>query len=332
MQELKNKIRSIIVESDKNLPAFSYSKIEVYKNCPMQYKFKYIDKKYSSDTSLALELGSLCHYVLEQKGKTLTAKKEVDYDKLVEILHNGVIETDEKTKECLLGIDSLKKKYFETWYEKDNASGMTYDDKIKIFIEVLHNEMEDSEWIPTYFEFPFEFVWDNKIKLKGFIDRIDTRTITEDGKEVVQYRTIDYKTSKKIYDEKQLPTSLQFGIYALAIFNEFKALPIQSEYHFILINKVQMALTKGYEKRLMKALDKVFSDIQISENSEKFKPSPTPLCYWCNFCKNNPLATEYQMECEYFSKWTPNEKIFETNKKWNELEDKKIEVKRKLIF
>ena len=111
VKELKNKIRSIIVNDDKNLPTFSYSKIEVYKNCPMQYKIKYIDKKYSSDTSLALELGSLCHYVLEQKGKTITAKKEVDYDKLVEILHSGVIETDEKTKECLLGIDSLKKKY-----------------------------------------------------------------------------------------------------------------------------------------------------------------------------------------------------------------------------
>ncbi len=332
MEELINKIRSATFEEDKKLPVFSYSKIEVYKNCPMQYKLKYIENKYTSDTSLALELGSLCHYVLEQKGKTIKAKENIDYDKLIEILHNGVAETNEKTKNYLLGIDTLKKKYFETWYEKDNASGMTYDEKIEIFKQVLHNEMEDLEWKPTYFEFPFEFVWDNKVKIKGFIDRIDTRLVINDGIETMQYRVVDYKTSKKIYDEKKLATSLQFGIYALAILNEFDYLPIQSEYHFILLDKYQYALTKGYEKRLIKALDKVFNDITISENNKDFKPTPTPLCFWCNFCKNNPQATEYQTACEYFSLWTPNEKTFETNKKWNGLDNKQPEIKRKLIF
>ena len=267
MQEFKNKIRSTTFEEDKKIPTFSYSKIEVYKNCPMQYKLKYIDKKYSNDTSLALELGSLCHYILEQKGKMIKEENTVDYTKLINCLHKGVNETDEKTKECLIGIDKLKKKYFETWYEKDNASGMTYDDKLKIFEDVLHKEMEKSEWQPTYFEFPFEFIWNNKVKIRGFIDRIDTRIIIEDGKEILQYRTIDYKTSKKIYEEKQLPTSLQFGIYALAILNEFGTLPIQSEYHFILIDKIQFALTKGYEKRLIKALDKVFEEIEFLANS-----------------------------------------------------------------
>lgn len=332
MQELRDKVKSNITEEQHNLPTFSYSKIEVFKNCPMQYKIKYIDKKYSSDTSLALELGSLCHYVLEQKGKMIKENIEIDYSKLLQILHEGIDITDEKTKEKLIGIDVLKKKYFETWYEKDNASEMTYDDKIKIFENVLHTEMEKTEWQPTYFEFPFEFIWDDKVKIRGFIDRIDTRIITEDGKEIKQYRTVDYKTSKKIYDDKQLPTSLQFGIYALAILNEFGELPIESEYRFILIDKKQHALTKGYEKRLLKALDTVFSKIEQSEKDNIFTPKPTPLCYWCSFCKINPQATEYQMECEYYSLWKPNEKSFGTNKKWNVLDINKPVVTRKLIF
>lgn len=237
---------------------------------------------------------------------------------------DGVSEVDEKTKEKLLGVSQLKRKYFEVWHEADNASGASYDDKIKLFDQVLHEEMEDTEWKPTYFERPFEFVWDNKVIFKGFIDRIDVK----DG----QYRTIDYKTSKKVYEQSKLATSLQFGIYALAILNEFGVLPVESKYRFILIDDEQYALTKGWEKRLIKALDKVFGDIEASGKKEIFVPKPSPLCHWCNFCQTNPEATIYRNECEYFSKWTPTRKTFEVNKKWNILENMNPTTKRKLVF
>ena len=323
MQELLNRIRPV-TDDDKNLPVFSYSKMEVFKNCPLQYRYKYIEKKYSQDTSIALELGSLCHYVLEQKGKMIVSGETVDYEKLNDILMNGVTETDEKTKEELLGVNQLKRKYFEAWYEADNASGASYDEKIKLFDKVLHDEMEETDWKPTYFEKPFEFVWDNKVILKGFIDRIDTK----DG----QYRTVDYKTSKKVYEQSKLATSLQFGVYALAILNEFGVLPIESEYRFILIDDKQYALTKGWENRLIKAMDKVFGDIEASEKKSVFVPKPSPLCHWCNFCQTNPEATIYRNECEYFSKWTPTQKTFEVNKKWNALENINTAPKRKLVF
>ena len=323
MQELLNRIRPV-TDDDKNLPVFSYSKMEVFKNCPLQYRYKYIEKKYSQDTSIALELGSLCHYVLEQKGKMIVSGETVDYEKLNDILMNGATETDEKTKEKLLGVNQLKRKYFEVWHEADNASGASYDEKIKLFDKVLHNEMEETDWKPTYFEKPFEFVWDNKVILKGFIDRIDTK----DG----QYRTVDYKTSKKVYEQSKLATSLQFGVYALAILNEFGVLPIESEYRFILIDDKQYALTKGWENRLIKAMDKVFGDIEASEKKSVFVPKPSPLCHWCNFCQTNPEATIYRNECEYFSKWTPTQKTFEVNKKWNALENINTAPKRKLVF
>lgn len=323
MQELLNRIRPV-TEDDKELPVFSYSKIEVFKNCPLQYRYKYIEKKYSQDTSIALELGSLCHYVLEQKGRMIAEGQVVNYDKLNDILMNGVTETDEKTKEKLLGVNQLKRKYFEVWHEADNASGASYDEKVRLFNQVLHEEMEEAEWKPTYFEKPFEFVWDNKVILKGFIDRIDVKDN--------QYRTVDYKTSKKVYEQSKLATSLQFGIYALAILSEFGVLPIESKYRFILIDDEQYALTKGWEKRLIKALDKVFGDIETSEKKELFIPKPSPLCHWCNFCQTNPEATIYKNECEFFSKWTPTQKTFEVNKKWNALESMGAAPKRKLVF
>lgn len=85
-------------------------------------------------------------------------------------------------------------------------------------------------------------------------------------------------------------------------------------------------------KRLIKALDKVFGDIEASENKNLFIPKPTPLCHWCTFCTTNPEATIYKNECEYYSKWTPDQKTFEVNKKWNALENNNTEKKRKLVF
>lgn len=317
---LKSKIRKV-TEEDRKLPVFSYSKIDQFKNCPFSYNLKYNQKKFTKDTSLALELGSLCHLILELKGKSLAQGEVVDYNKLNKIIQEGFCETNEKTKETLLGTDALKKKYFDNWWEKCSASNMDYDEKMQVFNKVLHEEMENSDWTPYLFEYPFEFVWDNRVIIKGFIDRIDIK----DG----EYRTVDYKTSKKIYDKSKLPTSLQFGIYALAILNDFDKLPVESLYRFILIDDQQKALTLGWEKRLIKALDKVFNTIETDEKDNLWRPSPSPLCHWCNFCVTNPNAKEFKFDCEYYSLWTPEKKIFEVNKQF----DPNVkEEKRKLVF
>lgn len=341
MQELENMIRPVTCEDEEKLPRFSYSKIEVFKNCPMQYKIKYIDKKFSFERTLATDVGNLCHYILEQKGKMKKERQNVDYNLLMNILQNGTTQIDEKTKEPLLGLKDLKTKYFDKWFEKENPDDLNYDEKIKLFIELLHKEMEEDDWQPYLFEYEFEFVWDNKYIIHGFIDRIDRRIVEkENGESVAEYRVIDYKTSKKIFDEKKLPTALQFGIYALAVLNEFKVLPTLYEYHFVLLDKIQYAMTKGYEKRLLKSLNTVFENIDKCTSRMTFIPSPTPLCHWCSYCATNNEAQNYKYECEYYSLWTKQNKTFEVNKKWNAIktttEDLKKNTitnnKRKLVF
>lgn len=320
-------IRSVTDEDREKLPKFSYSKLEVFGTCEYRYHLQYNQGMYTDDTTLALELGSLCHYILEQKGKMLKADTGiVDYSLLDDILENGVIVDDEKTHEHLLGVRDLKKKYFDIWYEADNASGMTYEDKMKVFNKVLQSEMEnDNGWTPLLFEYHFEFVWDNRVIIHGFIDRIDTK----DG----EYRTVDYKTSKRIYDDSKLPTSLQFGIYALAILHKFGKLPAESIYRFILIDEIQLALTKGWEKRLIKSLTTKFDRIDLHTQSELWKPSPSPLCYWCNFAKTNPNAHDFKDVCVYHCLWTPTKKTFEVNQKYNTLDAAKSKLnERKLVF
>ena len=327
--KLAAKIRSATEEDFKYLPKYSYSGLSLLKQCPYQFNLKYNEKKYPKETSLALQLGTLLHYVLEQKGKMIRNNVKVDYDILRNIIENGTEDTYKlednekwvdskevntvttylnatKPEEKIKGITALKKEYWETWGMPD-SEGATYNDKLVVYDKVLTEEMEDGIWTPALFEHPFNVVYDNKVILTGFIDRVDI------NKKTNEYKVVDYKTNKKPYDTKELATPLQFGIYALAILNEFGVLPVEYQYRLILLDQTQNALTSGWENRFITAMDKLLYLLDECKASGEWLPKPTPLCHWCSYCWTNPDAKEFKAECPYYSKWTPTNKTFEVN-------------------
>ena len=87
---LRGYVRPVTDDDKKKLPTYSYSKLDVLKKCPFQYDKRYNEKMFSNDTSLPMELGGLCHYVLEQKGIILKNNLPVNYERLNETLLNGM--------------------------------------------------------------------------------------------------------------------------------------------------------------------------------------------------------------------------------------------------
>lgn len=342
---LISKVRKIDDE-ELNLETFSYSKLDLFEQCRQKYYLKYILKNFDKSDAIHLSLGTLAHRVLEEKGNMLINGQEVNYSELQQKFENGFYDTNEKSKENIEGLNEIKKRFFEDFYTKDNKSGMDYQEKTQLFINtIVKEEMEDENWKVFKTEYPFDFAYKygenedgspKEIRIHGFIDRLD---INEQG----DIRCIDYKTSKSKYDDKKMATPLQMAIYSLAIYNDFGKLPVEHQYDFIFINEFQQACTKGYIKRACKKLDKLLNEIDELEKSKKYKPTPSPLCYFCPMCVNNPNAdnkTKYL--CEYYSLWTPNEKTFSVNKVWSEEEkengseqykkDSAERPKRKLIF
>ena len=85
------------------------------------------------------------------------------------------------------------------------------------------------------------------------------------------------------------------------------------EYDLVLLNKKQSVMSKGFEKRGLKKVDEILESIK----KEKFIPNPTPLCYWCEYCRTNPDKDEKHGNlCEYFSLWTRKNKTYDVFKKW----------------
>lgn len=304
---LKDYVRPVTEEDKKKLPTYSHSKLEVYENCPYRYSLQYEQGKRSNETTLALELGTLAHKVYENASQ-MWKEGIVNYEDLKFLLEYG--DTDEK----ISGIKDLSKKYFEEWYEPD-SEGHTYSWKMGQFDKGLHEYIDSfnyNDWIPFKEEYDFEFVFNNRAIIHGFIDAI---LINTEG----DMKTVDYKTSKRIFDKSKIPTSQQFSIYCMGMLNDFGKLPIQCDYKFILLNQEQNALTSGFGKRIVKKLNTVLDNIDKNGESGVYIPSPTPLCAWCNYSPTNPKAIQYKGECEYYSLWTPTEKRWDVNKRFNVL-------------
>ena len=326
---LKDFIRPVTDEDRVTIPTYSHSKLEVYENCPYRYSLQYEQGKRSNETTLALELGIICHRVYEICSQ-MWKEGKVNYEDLKFLLEYG--DTDEK----ISGIKDLSKKYFEEWFEPD-SEGHTYSWKMSQFDKGLHDYIDSfsyNGWIPFKEEYDFEFVFNNRAIIHGFIDSI---LINSEG----NFKCIDYKTSKKIFPDNKIPTSQQFGIYCMGMLNDFGNIPLQCDYRFILLNQEQNALTNGFGKRIVKKLNNMMDKIDKCGKDGIWTPSPSPLCYWCGYSSTNPKAIQYKTECDYYSLWTPTDKKWDVNKRFNVLDltkDKDVNKidssseKRKLIF
>lgn len=312
----------------------SYSKLDSF-SCPLSYKLKYKDKNFSKKSNLAMDIGSIIHFGLEKKAQYILKDEQVNYEEIINDIHQGYKEVDQagKHKQIIQGIDTLDKTYFEDWFALD-INGLSYDDKMKIFFEkVLPTRMEEKEWKVLGAEIPFKFVYDDRIILQGFIDRVDC--LKKDEKSI---KIIDYKTSKKTYPDTKIKTPLQHVIYDLAALFLYDELPIDHEYDFVLIDKKQNKLdgvcSRGYFARGIRKLDSILNKIAECDAEDEFKPAPTPLCYWCPYHSTSPNADpKYKGLCKYHSLWTPTDKNYGVlNPYKGKINMEEEKPKRKLVF
>ena len=299
-------------------PKFSYSKLNTYDSCGWKYYLTYKLNKFIFSDNLASELGTLLHKVEQDMFNTLKKGEKIDYDKIKDFFYNANIPKRDKydTDGGIYGINILKEKYKEDYYETDNM-GQSYDTKITKYLETGIYRLEDflndnHNIVPFEAEKFFSFSY-NGYTLSGYIDRIFY------DKERDKYLIEDIKTKGKPFKDDELTTPLQLVIYSLAL-NECLDInldQIECFYDLPFLNLKQPAGTPGFVKRGKNKLDKIFSGI----NDENWEPHPSPLCHFCSYCVTNEEAPEEgKLLCPYFCKWTRENRTFATENKWKGLD------------
>lgn len=227
----------------------SYSAVSAYEKCPLSYRFQYIEKIEVKPTPY-LSFGRSIHSALEW-------------------LYDRQTPQPPALEELLSFLESC-------WASEGFSDREEEDSYLKQARDVLtafyHANTEDFR-LPLAVEHRFELKMEDYI-LSGVIDRVDRHP---NG----AYELIDYKTSRRLPQLRQLREDLQLPIYQLACREVWGISPAKLTYYYLLPNQrySTQPLDEGGLSKVRGRLDTVASSIREKE----FPPLPNRLCPWCSY-------------------------------------------------
>jgi len=227
----------------------SFSQIDVFNTCPLQYRYRFI-QKIPILPSAAQSFGDSVHRSLRDFYQKIKFGEKPTKDDLLKILEENWIPLgyasrahEEKAKET--GREMLSRFYDE------------------LVLEVIPKDLEKS----------FTIKISPDLKIGGKIDRVDEK----EG--VIEI--IDYKTGK-VLDQKEVDNSLQMTVYALAATDKefYNKKPEEVILTFYFLENLEKRSTKRTEDQLKQAKEDLLKKKEEIEKST-FEPTPGP---WCDFC------------------------------------------------
>lgn len=247
---------------------FSHSRLSTFEQCPLKYKYKYLDKvEVEQRESVEAFLGSAVHATLEK------LYRDIQFSKLN-------------------SLEELLSFYNETWKKKWNPSIVINRD----YKEDNYRQMGEG-YIKAYYgnHMPFnssvtiglekkviiEIDTEGKLKMQGFIDRLATM-----GKGV--YEIHDYKTSLTLPMEDYLRRDRQLALYSIAVRKDYQdAREVKLIWHFLAFGKDYVIQKTDEElEKLRKDTLELIKKVQFTKD---YPAKPSALCDWCEFKSLCPI-------------------------------------------
>ncbi len=255
---------------------FSFTQLVAYKNCPLQYKFAHIyripvlgsyQKSFGQSVHLALQIILSKH--MERSGTKQVSLFEAP---------GKTQKQDGFTVSVEEALEIYKESWIDAWYPDRKLHDEYYregKEAIKRFVA------ENQKYPPKVKALEQGFDWSlGEHSIKGKIDRIDE---VEDGIEIIDYKTGEWKEGKKA----ELTDKEQLWLYQLA--SEARGLNVKSlKYNFIRSGVIEtVPLLEGEEKIK-------FQETLLDRMNEIMKSSfpATPSMFLCKFC-------DFKHICEY---------------------------------
>lgn len=242
----------------------SYSSLETYRNCPLKYRYKEIDKLKEPKSKEAV-FGTLVHSTLKfiYDPALIPPTPDQALDHFSRGWNSEIWENElEERAAFSQGIEMIQK-YYRNNDPKD-ATIVALESNFSLEIE---NPLRAGE-IHT---------------IRGIIDRIDK---TENG-----YEIIDYKTSKKMPSQDFVDNNLQLSIYLKAFLtrypHEVSNIENITVSLYFLKHGVKLSSTRTLED--LQEVDNLFLEVIGLIESGQFDAHVSPLCDWCGFQKVCPM-------------------------------------------
>ncbi|OFT68277.1 exodeoxyribonuclease V subunit beta [Corynebacterium sp. HMSC05C01] len=238
--------------------ALSPSRASDYKRCPLQYRFRAIDRLPEPSTEAQVK-GTLVHAVLEEMFSW--PREERTYPAAVKRL----------------------KPTWEQMRIDDPTCAEPVEDDYQLLVDARtllrgYFTMENPLGFDAHAqEMPVDFTLPNGVPVRGFIDRVD---IAQTG----EVRVVDYKTGKKPLPRYSQDAQFQMRFYALVYWRLFGVVPTQLKLMYLKVMD-SMILTPSREELeyFERDLAELWWNIEADGKAGSFRPQQSKLCGWCAF-------------------------------------------------
>jgi len=268
---------------------YSYSRLNTFEQCPLKYKFSYLDKESKDfDSSIEAIMGSLVHDALEKLYKDLKYQKILTKDQLINYYKHrwttvvGEKESSVKIVKSEYSFDHYKKmgiKYLKDYYDKYSPFDQDYTLGLEIEVEI-------------------DIFNNSQYKLKGYVDRLAMK----DDVLIIH----DYKTSNTLPTEDEIKNDKQLSLYALALKDKYNGTKrVELVWHYLAFNKEIRVVKSESNEALKHFIKSQIDKIEVLQ-AEEFVPKESILCDWCEFAslcpKKKHIVKTKQLGLEEFSK------------------------------
>lgn len=238
---------------------YSHSRLDTFENCPLRYKFNYIDNIKRDEESIEAFLGSRFHESMEKLYRDLryriySLEELLNYyeDLWSKNYHKDIlIVRKERTVD---DYKNLGKKCIEDYYKRYYPFNQGRVSAIEKRVVIDLNG-------------------DGKYLVQGYIDRIDQR---DDG----TYEIHDYKTSGSLPEQSYFDKDRQLALYQIGTQNLWNDVDrVKLIWHYVTFDKEMSSTRSPEELKVLK--EDTISLIKEIENTEEFLPNESALCNWC---------------------------------------------------
>jgi putative RecB family exonuclease len=242
-------------------PALSPSRAGDFKQCPLLYRFRAVDRLPERPTR-AQARGTVVHAVLERLYR-LPAERRVPAAarELLAPVWAELCAAEPELAELFAGGGEAE---FEPWLASAGALLDTYF------------ELEDPRRVqPQACEQLIEAELESGLCLRGYVDRLD---VAPEG----QIRVIDYKTGAAPRQVAEARALFQMKFYALVLLLTRGVVPTQLRLMYLADGEALTYRPDEPElRRFGRTLDAIWSAILRAGRSGDFRPNPSRLCDWC---------------------------------------------------
>lgn len=244
---------------------YSHSRLDTYFQCPLRYKFRYVDRIKTDTQGIEAFMGSRVHSVLEKLYQDKSLQKENSIEYLLEFYES------DWQKNWHDKVQIVKKDYTAQNYKATGAQA------IKDYYKRYH-PFDDGKTVGLEKCINIDLNGDKKYRLLGYIDRL----VLKEGN---CYEIHDYKTSNELPTQEKFDNDRQLALYQIGIEQMWPdAKEIDLVWHYLKHDKEIRSHRKPEELKILKAeLTDRIDQVEKSVAAKNFEPCESALCNWCDY-------------------------------------------------